>query len=74
MTNKRKHTESFTGFTYGFGRAQFVANLISGTMLVALCLTLSLESLQHMYETSPITMPPVVVGELNALCPSDCLS
>ncbi|ORY86052.1 cation efflux family-domain-containing protein [Leucosporidium creatinivorum] len=59
---RRERTRSVSGFTYGFGRTQYLANLIIGVMLLALCLTLTLESLQRLYSPEVITMPPLVFG------------
>jgi Co/Zn/Cd efflux system component len=89
---ERPHGKSTTAFSYGFGRVEFLANLIQGAhcfllslqlpeltkllpppsfpllplkigvLLLALCLTLSLESLQRFYSTETITLPPIVVG------------
>ncbi|GAA5989851.1 hypothetical protein JCM10908_002349 [Rhodotorula pacifica] len=49
-------------FSFGFSRVESLANLMQATLLVALCLTLALESLQRLYSPETITMPPLVVG------------
>ncbi|GAA5907390.1 hypothetical protein JCM5296_002182 [Sporobolomyces johnsonii] len=59
---KREHARDDTGFSYGFGRTQFVANLINGVLLLALCLTLALESMQRFYSPETMTIPPLVAG------------
>ncbi|GAA6005440.1 hypothetical protein JCM10207_002982 [Rhodosporidiobolus poonsookiae] len=59
---KREHSLETTAFSYGFGRVEMLANLIQGVLLVALCLTLGLESLQRFYSSETITLPPLVVG------------
>ncbi|GAA6062806.1 hypothetical protein JCM10212_006167 [Sporobolomyces blumeae] len=46
----------------GFARTQFVANLINGVLLLALCLTLALESMQRFYAPETMALPPVVAG------------
>ncbi|GAA5854732.1 hypothetical protein JCM5353_004601 [Sporobolomyces roseus] len=59
---KREHDQDSTGFTYGFSRVAFVANLINGVILLALCLTLGLESMQRLYSPETMTLPPLVAG------------
>ncbi|GAA5858692.1 hypothetical protein JCM8547_001426 [Rhodosporidiobolus lusitaniae] len=59
---ERAHDKETTAFSFGFSRVEFLANLIQGTLLLALCLTLALESLQRFYSTETITLPPIVVG------------
>ncbi|BGP35278.1 Zinc resistance conferring protein [Rhodotorula toruloides] len=58
----RSHGTEASAFSFGFARVELIANLIQGTLLVALCLTLSLESLQRFYETETVLLPPVVIG------------
>ncbi|KAM0786040.1 hypothetical protein ACM66B_006853 [Microbotryomycetes sp. NB124-2] len=58
----RHATKHTTGFTFGLARVQIVANLIQGALLMALCLTLALEGLQHMYNPEVVTMPPIVIA------------
>ncbi|GAA5955770.1 hypothetical protein JCM3765_001847 [Sporobolomyces pararoseus] len=59
---EREGSKQDTGFTYGFARTAFVANLINGVILVALCLTLGLESLQRLYSPETMDLPPLVIG------------
>ncbi|GAA5931053.1 uncharacterized protein JCM15063_002531 [Sporobolomyces koalae] len=59
---KRDRDENGSGFTYGFSRTAFVANLINGVILLGLCLTLALESVQRLYSPETMTMPPLVAG------------
>ncbi|GAA6039988.1 hypothetical protein JCM8097_002653 [Rhodosporidiobolus ruineniae] len=58
----RPHSKSTTAFSYGFSRVEFLANLIQGTLLLALCLTLALESLQRLYSPETITLPPAATA------------
>ncbi|BGP27553.1 Zinc resistance conferring protein [Rhodotorula toruloides] len=58
----RTHGTETTAFSFGFARVELIANLIQGTLLVALCLTLSLESLQRFYSAEEVLLPPVVIG------------
>ncbi|BGP51581.1 Zinc resistance conferring protein [Rhodotorula kratochvilovae] len=58
----RPHARETTAFSFGFGRVEFLANLVQGTLLLALCLTLALESIQRAYSTETILLPPLVVG------------
>ncbi|GAA5945727.1 hypothetical protein JCM1841_003811 [Sporobolomyces salmonicolor] len=59
---KREHGKDDTGFSYGFGRTQFVTNLINGVLLLALCLMLALESMQRFYSPETKTIPPLVAS------------
>ncbi|GAA5885903.1 hypothetical protein JCM16303_000101 [Sporobolomyces ruberrimus] len=59
---KRESSKDDSGFTYGFSRVAFVANLINGVILIALCLTLGLESIQRLYSPETMTLPPLVAG------------
>ncbi|GAA6046763.1 hypothetical protein JCM3770_005630 [Rhodotorula araucariae] len=59
---ERPHAREETSFSYGFGRVEFLANLVQGVLLLALCLTLALESIQRAYSTETILLPPLVVG------------
>lgn len=58
----RSHGTETSAFSFGFARVELIANLIQGTLLVALCLTLSLESLQRFYKTETVLLPPVGIG------------
>ncbi|KAJ8292034.1 Zinc/cadmium resistance protein [Rhodotorula toruloides] len=58
----RSQGNETSAFSFGFARVELIANLIQGTLLVALCLTLSLESLQRFYATETVLLPPVVIG------------
>ncbi|GAA5973524.1 hypothetical protein JCM11641_007098 [Rhodosporidiobolus odoratus] len=58
----RRHAKDSTAFSFGFGRVEILANLIQGTLLLALCLTLCLESVQRFYGPETIALPPIVVG------------
>ncbi|BGP19983.1 Zinc resistance conferring protein [Rhodosporidiobolus nylandii] len=59
---ERSHAKETTAFSFGFARVEFLANLIQGVLLIALCLTLALESVQRFYSTEHIALPPIVVG------------
>ncbi|GAA5903005.1 uncharacterized protein JCM6883_002663 [Sporobolomyces salmoneus] len=59
---QRQDSKDDSGFTYGFSRVAFVANLINGVILVALCLMLGLESIQRLYSPEPMELPPLVAG------------
>ncbi|GAA5905546.1 hypothetical protein JCM6882_004782 [Rhodosporidiobolus microsporus] len=59
---ERKHGKETTAFSYGFGRVEFLANLVQGSILFALCLTLALESMQRFYSIETMSLPPVVVA------------
>ncbi|GAA5827680.1 hypothetical protein JCM11251_001784 [Rhodosporidiobolus azoricus] len=59
---ERKHGREGTAFSFGFGRVEFLASLIQGSILFALCLTLALESMQRCYSVQTMSLPPVVVA------------
>ncbi|GAA5838220.1 hypothetical protein JCM3766R1_001864 [Sporobolomyces carnicolor] len=58
---QREGDKDESGFTYGFSRVAFVANLINGVILIALCLMLGLESLQRLYSPETMALPPLVI-------------
>ncbi|KAK4053620.1 Zinc resistance conferring protein [Microbotryomycetes sp. JL221] len=66
--------EDETSFTYGFERVQVVANLIQGSLLMALCLTLWLEGMQRMYAPETVLFPPLVIGIGLAALVWNCLN
>ncbi|GAA6002751.1 uncharacterized protein JCM10292_002999 [Rhodotorula paludigena] len=57
----REWVDSRSAFSYGFGRVEFVANLVQGALLLALCLTLTLESIQRAFSTETLLLPFVTV-------------
>ncbi|GJN93935.1 hypothetical protein Rhopal_006994-T1 [Rhodotorula paludigena] len=57
----REWIDGRSAFSYGFGRVEFVANLVQGALLLALCLTLTLESIQRAFSTETLLLPFVTV-------------
>ncbi|KAM0753726.1 cation efflux protein [Meredithblackwellia eburnea MCA 4105] len=58
--NSNNKYDASLRFTYGLLRAQYLSNLINATMLMALCLTLTLESLQKFYSPESLGSPLLV--------------